>query len=201
LKELYQPLTIRICHWVMALSVVILTLTGLHMSQPFSWLGVKMSSVRKLHYTFGFISLFNLLFHLSFYAITKTYGDILIRWGNLKDIPSFAKYFLFISEPHPNFGRYNPGQRLIFCSWGVTLLVGAITGLISYFPHETTVVDRVLGGPQGIRVIKYFIAAYFAATMPIHLYLVFSEDPAKLQAMFTGYVRKTKIPKISSAKE
>lgn len=190
MKELHQPLAIRINHWVMAVSVIILTLTGFHLSQPYAWLMVKMSSVRKVHYIFGFIALANLMAHIAFYIITKTYNDILFRWRDFKDIPSFTKYFFFFSEPHPNFGKYNPGQRLIFCSWAIILIIGGIAGLAAYFPHQASLIIKIFGGLQGIKWVKYLTAVFFAATIPIHLYLVFFEDPAKLQAMFTGYVRK-----------
>ena len=192
MKELHQPLAIRIYHWVMAIGVFILTLTGFHLSQPFTWLSVSMSSVRKIHYVCGFIVLANLVAHISFYVITKTYNDILFRWNNFKDIPSFAKYFLFLSEPHPNFGKYNPGQRLIFCSWAVVLIIGGTAGLAAYFPEPAMPIIKLMGGMQVLKWIKYLTAVYFAATMPIHLFLVFTEDPAKLQAIFTGYVRKEK---------
>lgn len=194
MKELHQPLSIRIYHWVMAISVIILTITGFHLSQPFPWLAVKMSSVRKIHFIFGFIALANFTAHVAFYLITKTYNDILFRWRNLKDIPSFAKYFLFLNEPHPNFGKYNPGQRLLFCSWAVALIFGGIAGLATYFPQKAVFVNKLYGGLQGIKWAKYLTGVFFAATIPIHLYLVFSEDPAKLQAIVTGYVRKMKAP-------
>lgn len=193
MKELHQPLAIRIYHWVMAISVVVLTITGFHLDQPFSWMSVKMSSVRKIHFIFGFIALANLVAHISFYLFTKTSDDILLRWKNIRDVPSFVKYVLFFSEPHPNFGKYNPGQRLIFCSWAVILIIGGIAGLAVYYPEHSGPIIKLFGGLQGIKWVKYLTALYFAVTMPLHLYLVFTEDPAKLQAMFTGYVRKGKV--------
>jgi Ni/Fe-hydrogenase 1 B-type cytochrome subunit len=99
---------------------------------------------------------------------------------------------LFLSEPHPNFGKYNPGQRLLFCSWAVVLVIGGIAGLAAYFPQQAIPINKLYGGLPGIKWVKYLTAVFFAATIPIHLYLVFSEDPAKLQAIFTGYVRKIK---------
>lgn len=193
MKELHQPLAIRIYHWVMAVSVVVLTLTGFYLAHPFPWLAVKMSSMRKIHFIFGFIAVANLISHSAFYIITGTYNDILFRWNNAKDIPSFVKYILFLSEPHPGFGKYNPGQRLIFCSWALVLLIAGVAGLASYYAQYAGPLIKLFGGPQGIKWLKYLTALYFAATMPLHLYLVFTEDPAKLQAMFTGYVRKEKI--------
>lgn len=192
MKELHQPLAIRINHWVMAVGVLVLTVTGFHLSQPYPWLAVKMSSVRKVHFIFGFIVLANLVAHIAFYVITKTYNDILLRWRDIKDTPSFIKYFLFVSEPHPNFGKYNPGQRLIFCSWAVALIVGGTAGLAAFFPAKAGLVIKLFGGLQGIKWTKYLTGVFFASTIPIHIYLVFFEDPAKLQAMFTGYVRKVK---------
>lgn len=194
MKELHQPLAIRVFHWVMAVGVTILTLTGFYISQPYPWLAVKMSAVRKIHYTFGFIVLVNLAAHIAYYLLTKTYHDIIFRWRNIKDIPSFAKYFLFFSEPHPDFGKYNPGQRLLFCAWAVALVIGGTAGLAAYFPREAVFINKLYGGMAGIKWAKFLTGVFFAATVPIHLYLVFSEDPAKLQAIFTGYVRKEKAP-------
>jgi len=192
LKELHQPLAVRIYHWVMAVSVTILTFTGFHLSQPFVWLTVRMGYVRKIHYIFGFVVIINLIGHVAYYLITRTYHDIIFRWRDLKDIPSFAKYFLFFNEPHPNFGKYNPGQRLLFCAWAGALVIGGIAGLATYFPQQAVFVYKIYGGLQGIKWVKYLVGVFFTATVPIHLYLVFTEDPAKLQAMFTGYVKKRK---------
>jgi len=62
------------------------------------------------------------------------------------------------------------------------------------FPDGTVRLQRMLGGLNTLRSIHFLVAAFFAGTIPFHLYLVFSEDPAKLQAIFTGYVQKEPKP-------
>ena len=43
--------------------------------------------------------------------------------------------------------------------------------------------------PQQIRVTKFFLTIYFIITIILHIYLAHTEDIAKTQSMFTGWVR------------
>ncbi|MGI6091968.1 MAG: iron hydrogenase [Veillonellaceae bacterium] len=190
MKLLLQPLPIRIFHWVMFVCVMVLLFTGLYINNPISAITVPLNMVRKIHSMFGLILIANLLGQIYYYAVTKKFTEILLLPGDWVNMRSFTRYVLFITDGHPNFGRYNPGQKWLFTSWGVAVLVASFTSMILLFPDKTSWLQLHLGGLNTVRILHYFVAIFFAATIPLHFYLVFTEDPAKLQAIFTGYIEK-----------
>lgn len=194
MKLLLHPLPVRILHWVMVTAVTALLLTGLYLHQPPVWLRLPMSLMREVHGVAAAALIVNMVLHVYYYARTGKHTEILLLPGDWANVRSFLRYYLFVTAHHPNFGRYNPGQKVLFTSWGLVVIVAAVTGAALMFPDDTTRLQRMLGGLNAIRSAHFFVAAFFAASVPFHLYLVFTESPAKLQAIFTGYVQKEPKP-------
>lgn len=190
MKSLLHPLPIRIFHWTMFLSVTLLMVTGFYMTRPWDWLTVSMEFVRKTHTVFSGIVLTNLAAHSYYYLYTRTVTAILIVPRDWSNVPSFLRYVFFVTDDHPNFGHYNPGQKFIFSLWFLAIILSGITGGILLFPGDTSWLQLHLGGLNQIRMVHYNIAIFFIITVTLHIYLVFTESPANLQAMFTGYIDK-----------
>ncbi len=188
MKMLLQPLPVRIFHWIMFFCIMLLLLSGLYLNHPPAEIRLKVSLMRKIQLYFGFLLLLNLSGQIYYYAVTRTYAEVLFLPRDLVNLRSFARYVLFITDNHPNFGRYNPGQKLLFTLWGLAVLLAGITGIVLVFPDNTLLIQRFVGGLQNLRLVHFGIAAFFAMSIPLHLYLVFTESPVKLQAIFTGYV-------------
>lgn len=194
MKVLLQPLPIRIFHWVMFVSVMVLLSTGLYMNTPWEMIQIPMRVVRKMHTLFASIIIVNLVGHVYYYLYTKKITEIVFLPRDWVNVPSFVRYVLFITEDHPNFGRYNPGQKLLFSLWLLSVLTLAVTGIVLLFPDNAHWLQRTLGGLNIVRVLHFCVAVFFAMSIPAHLYLVFTESPAHLQAMFTGYINKEITP-------
>jgi Ni,Fe-hydrogenase I cytochrome b subunit len=190
MKLLLHPLPVRIFHWTMVACVMGLLLTGLFISSPPAWLRLPMGLLRELHGACAAVLIVNFAGHVYYYAYTGKYTEILLLPGDWAHVRSFLRYYLFITAHHPNYGRYNPGQKALFTAWALAVIAAAVTGAALLFPGGTTHLQRLLGGLSAIRGWHFLVAAFFAATIPFHLYLVFTEEPAKLQAIFTGYVQK-----------
>jgi Ni/Fe-hydrogenase 1 B-type cytochrome subunit len=190
LKLLLHSLPVRIFHWVMFACVLVLLFTGLYLHSPPAWLVVPASKMRKLHGVFAALLVVNFAVHVYYYVFTRKFTEVLLLPRDWINVRSFLRYYLFITENHPNFGRYNPGQKMLFTAWGLAVLTATVSGIGLFFPEESIWLQRLLGGLNNMRLIQYFIAVFFAASIPLHLYLVFTEDPAKLQAIFTGYIKK-----------
>jgi Ni/Fe-hydrogenase 1 B-type cytochrome subunit len=151
---------------------------------------------RKLHTLFSAILIVNLMGHLYYYLYARKTTDVIFTLRDWVNIPSFLRYVFFITEDHPNFGRYNPGQKLLFSFWFLTIIIAVTTGIILLFPENSQWFQRMLGGLNIIRILHFYVAIFFAMLIPLHLYLVFTESPANLQAMFTGYINKDIKPEI-----
>ncbi|WP_371365596.1 hypothetical protein SRRS_03060 [Sporomusa rhizae] len=189
MKLLLHPLPVRIFHWVMFSTVTYLVLTGLYLHDPWSNL-LPFGLIRKTHTFAGIVLLLNLFGQIFYYLYTGKYTEIVFTTHDLPNLRSFFRYVFFITENHPNYGRYNPGQKALFTSWGLVVLLAGYCSLPYLLPQYESWLSRPVGGLMGIRILFYAITMYFLATIPLHLLLVFTESPAKLQAMFSGYINK-----------
>lgn len=194
MKLLVHPLPIRIFHWVMFSAVMILVFTGLYMDTPWDRLHLPMEVVRKTHTFFASVIIVNVMSHLYYYFYNNKISEILFLPRDWVNVPSFIRYVFFITEGHPNFGRYNPGQKLVFLLWFAAVIIAAITGSILLFADNSQWLQWKLGGLNVIRMLHFSVAISFVMSIPLHLYLVFTESPANLQAMFTGYIHKELTP-------
>ncbi|SDE22764.1 cytochrome b/b6 domain-containing protein [Sporomusa acidovorans] len=188
MKLLLHPLPVRLFHWIMFAAVMFLVITGLYLTDP--WLTLPYGLIRKAHMLAGIILVLNFGGQVCYYLITGKYTEVLFTRHDLPNLRSFFRYTLFITETHPNYGRYNPGQKALFTSWGLAVIVSGVTSLPYFLPEFASWLSLPVGGLVGTRIVFYGITIYFLATIPLHLYLVFTEDPVKLQAMFSGYVNK-----------
>lgn len=194
MKLLLHPLPVRIFHWVMFAAVMLLVVTGLYLHRPPDWLHLPMRLMREVHGVSAALLVANFACHVYYYVYTGKFTEILLLPGDWVNVRSFLRYYLFVTAHHPNYGRYNPGQKALFTSWGVAVAVAAATGAALLWPDDTILLQRTLGGLNAARSIHHLVAAFFLGTIPFHLYLVFTEEPAKLQAIFTGYVSKEPQP-------
>jgi Ni/Fe-hydrogenase 1 B-type cytochrome subunit len=190
LKLLLHPLPVRIFHWTMFATVSALVLTGLYLDDPFPDRLLSLRTVRLIHGSAGMLLMANTFGQFYYYIVSRKYSEVLLLPRDLANIRSFLRYYLFITEGHPNYGRYNPGQKVLYTSQWLAVLLASLVSMVLLFPDQTAWLQRNMGGLNTLRLIKYTIAMYFLSTVPWHLYLVFTEDPAKLQAMFTGYAKR-----------
>lgn len=190
MKLLLQPLPVRIFHWTMFFAISTLVLTGLYLSNPAAEIHLRLGTVRLLHLTAAMVLITNTAGQLYYYIVSRKFTEILLLPRDLGNLRSFLRYYLFITDRTPNYGRYNPGQKALFTVWLLAVLLAIPTGMVLLFPDDTTRLQKLLHGLVMARILHYSVAMLFAGTIPFHLYLVFTEDPAKLQAMFTGYLKK-----------
>ena len=76
----------------------------------------------------------------------------------------------------------------IYC---LVFIIGAVLGTASYAKQEFAGFLRFVWGWQLVREIKFLAAIYFSATIILHVYLSVTEDISRLQAMITGYERRS----------
>lgn len=187
---LSQPILTRIFHWVLFFSVSILIFTGFYIHTP-GWLKISMKTVRLWHSISAYILLANLISNIYYYYfVTKYYHTVVFKFKDIKHLVSFFKYYLFFRPDHPYYGKYNPGQKMVITIWFLLIIFMIITGFPLYYPSSLQFMRLFIGDLGTIRLLHYLGFLGLTSTIPIHLYLVFTEDPAKLQAMFTGYIKK-----------
>ena len=191
------PLYERVWHWVQALSVLLLLVTGLEIRDHIRVFGFE-ASIR-LHNALGFFLLFNAFLGL-FYFLTS--GAIRQYVSEPRDFATLAvrqgMYYLrgiFRGDPHPvertAKARMNPLQKTVYVAILNVLLPWqifsgfAIWGLARW-PH----LEEAFGGLVILMPLHALGSWLFASFIIAHVYLTTTSGRtplAGMEAMITGW--------------
>jgi Ni/Fe-hydrogenase b-type cytochrome subunit len=207
------PATLRWLHWLNVLAIVLLTITGFYIADPFFrpgpgtiGSGYFMGYVRFVHYAvaWGWITLGVIRLYLLFFSRNR-----FVRWPTLWPLKSrsdvrnlgrtLSAYLLIHPDESPTYIAHNPLQQLTYTAVYVMSLVQVFTGLALYglynsrsgfwslfeWPFEW------LGIPA-TRLIHYLIMLLFWAFLILHIYLSVRADTIErhggVSAMISGGV-------------
>ncbi len=222
MATLYQEqyvwrLPVRWYHWINALSVTVLFLTGIYIATPLfapavgeaTWYH-QMAWIRYIHFGTAFIFIANFLFRLYWGLFGKDpYARFTgfkpwkpIWWGKpFRD--QLASYF-FLRKDEPNYCGHNPVAALtyflfVFC--GSLFMI--FTGLAMYSESNpdgflNSVFGWVIplfGGSMRVHTVHHLVAWAFVVFLILHLYAIVRHDimdkSSVTSSMITGY--KTRV--------
>ncbi|MCK9273555.1 MAG: formate dehydrogenase subunit gamma [Syntrophales bacterium] len=176
----------RIVHWCLAISCLVLIITGLGMMfRSFNFIGIPFGGMTNLKLVHNFVGLF---------FIPALFFAILVWWreagkfkfpDDLEWIKVAGGYLWHVDEV-PKTGKYNPGQKAFF--WAVAFFgtIMVITGLIMWFPLDLP--REFVRWMYPLHALGFLVIFAFFF---VHLYLGTIGVPGSAQAMFTGYVTRS----------
>ena len=198
-------------HWLRALSIVILTITGFYIASPFvspipnsEPTNFMYGLFRSWHEIFGFVMIAVVLFKSYLFVFSKKYKNEI---GSIQDFINpivWAKqigYYLLVSE-HPHLkGTYNPLQFVAYIGFYILMAILIITGLILYVHvyHDglgamlydiMRTFEVMLGGLAWVRELHHIAMWGVILFVSIHVYMaiynaVFGKD-GSMDAIFSG---------------
>jgi len=183
---------IRIFHWVNMVAIMLLIFTGfyIHAPQSFRLFG-NMDGARMVHFAMAYVLCFGVILRVYYAIAAKDAKNIVFNpKTDIPNLPSMMKYYLFMSDSHPYYGKYNPGQKAMYTGWLVMALIQIITGFILYKPQVAfwATLGDYLGGDIAIRMVHLIVTWLFVLTVLAHVYLDISEGVPVLKSMFTGKI-------------
>jgi Ni/Fe-hydrogenase 1 B-type cytochrome subunit len=195
-SEVYVwQLPVRFYHWINALCIVILALTGYLIGRPLAivngaeasfsyWFG----TVRFIHFLTAFIFFFNFLFRLYWGFVGNKYAHwenfIPIRKSQWKEIVAVLRVDILQlkSRPIDSVG-HNALASLTYFMTFIAFLLQSLTGFGMYaamsksaFPQLFAWIVPLLGGDLMTRQIHHVLMWFFIVFAIIHVYLVFYHD-------------------------
>ncbi len=186
---------VRFYHWVNALCVVVLAVTGYLIGRPVSiaysseayqqyWFG----TVRFVHFVTAFVFFFNFLVRIYWGFVGNEYA----RWNNF--IPTKRAQFREMGEvlrvdilqvrpaTHISVGHNSMAGLLYFLSF-LVFLFQAITGFALYSSMSQSLLPKMfrwivplMGGDFGVRQWHHAFMWFFVVFTIVHVYLVFYHD-------------------------
>jgi len=187
---------IRYNHWLMAVSIIVLIVTGYYIADPFTISGGEtvdknfMGDVRFWHILFGILLSFLFLWrlYLAFFSRFHADGKDFLAWTNGKNGIRQVRFYLLISkEPPEHTHLYGPLQSLAYAGLLLMVLLMILTGLIlmgaGYGAGLTAFVSMFvkplgnwMGGLATVRWIHHILMWGIILFLPVHIYMAFWYD-------------------------
>jgi Ni/Fe-hydrogenase 1 B-type cytochrome subunit len=181
---------IRFFHWINMIAITMLILTGfyIHAPQVFKLFG-SMNTARTIHFIMAYLLCFGVVGRVYYAIVADDAKNVVYEPINdTKKLPSMIKYYLFLADDHPFYGKYNPGQKGMYTGVLVMALLMIFTGFIMYKPMTFGFMTGWLGGYLVVRIIHYAITWILVLCILAHLYLDIAEGIPILKSMFTGTI-------------
>ncbi len=190
--EQRHSIWLRIFHWTNMIAITLLALTGFYIHAPESFrLFSNMDTPRMIHFAMAYVLVVGVFGRVYYAIVAKDAKNVLFNpIPDIKNLPSMMKYYLFLSDSHPDYGKYNPGQKMMYTGWLVLAICMMITGFTLYNPNAFMALGGSMGGLIAVRVIHYVITWLFVLSVLAHVYLDLSEGIPVLVSMFTGKIPK-----------
>ena len=188
----------RIWHWLQALAILALFVTGMEVHAPASVRLLGFETAVTIHRALGFLLVANAFLGFFYYMTT---GEIRQYFATSPDLVTMAArqtlYYtrgIFRGEPHPfekaRDKKLNPLQKFTYAAiLNVLLPLQVLTGVLMWGTQRWPETVGRLGGLAVLGTVHSLIAWLFAAFVVMHIYLTTTgRTPlANLRAMVTGW--------------
>jgi formate dehydrogenase gamma subunit len=198
-KKIYrQSLSNRLVHWITAVSILILIISGLGQMPIYKrynvvklpgaeWLG-DYTITLILHYLAAIILIFIVFYHMFVHLIQKQF-DIFPKRGDGRESIKIIKAMLTKGEEPPS-EKYLAEQRLAYLAIGMTVIALVVTGLIKMAKNLDfiSITHPIIYWATMIHNIATF-AMIFLIIGHMAAFLI-KANRKLLPGMFSGYVDK-----------
>lgn len=180
---------LRLFHWSFVISMIVLVVTGLYIHYP--WTNTMLegtstfpvAAMRYIHFVAGFVFTGALLARLYLLVFGNRYerlwGFLPITPGNVKNLFSTAKYYLYLGRDKEHRPGHNVLAGTIYFLTFLAAGLQIISGFYMLYPESAawqTWGLRLLGTQQEGRYIHYLLMWYFMFFAALHLYIVVWND-------------------------
>jgi Ni/Fe-hydrogenase b-type cytochrome subunit len=205
-RAVYEhPTVVRVTHWVAAISIVVLSMTGLQIFFAFPSFGPKipqhnlfipptgirlggwLGGALRWHFTFMWFFMGSGVLYLLYEILSGHYRTVLFRPRDIRGVWPMARHYFFFGKKPEEFEPYNPLQKLAYTT---ALFFGALsmlTGLVLYKPIQFKYVAFLLGGFHFTRILHFAAMCGLWAFLPGHLLMVVIHGWDNFASMLFGW--------------
>jgi Ni/Fe-hydrogenase 1 B-type cytochrome subunit len=211
---------VRAAHWLIFLSVVVLSITGFYIGRPFITVPGEArqhfvtGTVKAIHSYAAIVFTLSLLSRLAWMFLGNAYA----RWDQLiprsrerlRGVLDMIKYYLFLVDRRTPGAGHNPLAGLTYVFVYVLLVLQMLIGLGLYGKaahvgsplHWFGFLADVFGGPQHARWLHHgfmwLVLGFFVHHVYSALFFSFEEKMGTMESIFSGYkfVRPEDAPRV-----
>jgi Ni/Fe-hydrogenase 1 B-type cytochrome subunit len=201
-------LPIRIIHWTIVISLVVLSFTGYYLYHPFfasgsaGHPGFALGDVRSVHELFGFIFTAAFLGRVYWAFAGNRYAHwralIPLRRPQLHDLADMLRFYTLLRRSPPRANGHNPLAALAYLALYGLFALSILSGLgLFAFASRIPIWQTLFGWTYTLlpfaqlKLLHFLLMFVFAAFMIFHVYCSIlvdvEERNGELSSIFTGY--------------
>ncbi|MCB2182498.1 MAG: Ni/Fe-hydrogenase, b-type cytochrome subunit [Desulfobulbaceae bacterium] len=208
-RQYVWSILFRLFHWALALSIVVLAITGFYIHDPWTNSVLEgggrfpMATMRYIHFVAGFVFTAALIVRLYLFLFGNRHERILsaapVTGRNIKNLFTTLAYYSYATDRHEHRLGHNAVAGTVYLITYFFVIGQMLTGFYMLYPESAT--WQSIGGPlfgiqQQARFIHYLIMWYMFIFVAIHLYLLIWNDikspEGMISSIFTGNKFKPK---------
>jgi len=196
-RSLVHPLPVRITHWINALAMLMMVLSGWRIydasplfgfSFPDDWtLGGWLAGALQWHFAAMWLLVLNGLAYMA-YGLASGHLRRRLLPVAPRDALRELGAALHFRLRHPDLSVYNAIQRLAYLSILVLALLVVLSGLVLWKPVQLQALGAFMGDYEGARYLHFFCMAGIVLFVVVHVVMV-AVVPRTLPAMITGRLK------------
>jgi thiosulfate reductase cytochrome b subunit len=193
-KEVIHPMWLRITHWVNALAVVIMTMSGWRIYNATAFFGFSippditlggwLGGAIQWHFAAMWLLVGNGLIYLGYNVFT---GRLWREFFPLSPRAFLADLLAALKGrlSHADLGHYNSVQRAAYLVVIADLIAMLLSGLVLWKSVQFPILRELMGGYEGARRVHFLAMSVLVAFVAVHLAMV-ALVPRTLLAMIRG---------------
>lgn len=198
---------VRITHWINALSIVVLSVTGIYIGAPFlvaseAGTAYTMGWMRFIHYVFAYLFAISVVVRLIWFFVGNRHASwrAFVPWTSRdgwRDLTDTFKYYTFLERKVPEAVGHNALAAVAYTGVFALFLLQIATGFALYGQFAPGgVIDSVFGslllfGPQTLRLVHHVVMWLLIGFAIHHVYsswlMDIKEKNGTLSSIFSGY--------------
>ncbi len=202
-----HPWLVRFTHWLNAVTLTVMTASGLQIFAAFPSFGDKVPQVDlwsvpkavrlggwlggalQWHFTFMWIFIATGVAYVIYQAASGHWRQALFLPRDIGGVWPMARHYFFFGPKPEQTEPYNPLQKLAYTATIFFGVASTVTGLALYKAVQLTWLVALLGGFRQVRVWHFAVMCGFLAFIPGHLVMVAIHGWNNFQSMLTGWKR------------
>jgi Ni/Fe-hydrogenase 1 B-type cytochrome subunit len=187
-SALRHPLSFRILHELIIVSVILLIITGFYIHRPFiGGAGFLMSLTRGVHFFFAAVLVIAAVVRIisMFVGKNRDWRSFIPTWADFKLLPRIITYYAYMSKEPELKKKYNPLQMISYCLAFILVIFQIISGLAMKYPDGAFSWFNygLFNNEIEVRIAHFVVTWLFIMFLMIHVYLTIREKFSEIKEM------------------
>jgi Ni/Fe-hydrogenase 1 B-type cytochrome subunit len=183
-----HPLSFRILHELIIVSIILLIITGFYIHRPFvGGAGFLMALTRGVHFFFAAVLIISFVIRLimMFVGKNRDWKSFIPTWSDIKLLPQVISYYAHINKEPEISKKYNPLQMISYCLVFLLIIFQIISGLALKYPDGAFSWFNygLFNNEIEARIAHFVVTWIIIMFLMIHLYMSLREKFSEIKQM------------------